>query len=77
MEDNSRLGKKMNMGKSHIPRRASISFILAPEVRENLPVLEVCVCVYTHMHGRAYVGAAFLYASLSSMNFIMKAVKRH
>lgn len=48
MEDNSRLGKKMNMGKSHIPRRASISFILAPEVRENLPVLEVCVCVYAH-----------------------------
>ena len=50
MEDNSRLGKKMNMGKSHIPRRASISFILAPEVRENLPVLEVCcVCIRTCM----------------------------
>ena len=81
MEDNSWLGKKMNMRKSHIPRRESISLTLAPEVRENLPVLEECVCmcvyIYMHMHGRAYVGAVFLYVSLSSMNFIMKAVKSH
>ena len=79
MEDNSWLGKKMNMRKSHIPRRESISLTLAPEVRENLPVSEesVCVCIYMHVHGHAYVGAVFLYASLSSMNFIMKAVKSH
>lgn len=30
-----------------------------------------------HVHGHAYVGAVFLYASLSSMNFILKAVKSH
>ena len=30
-----------------------------------------------HVHGHAYVGAVFLYASLSSMNFIMKAGKSH
>lgn len=37
----------------------------------------VCVCAYMHVHGHAYVGAVFLYASLSSMNFILKAVKSH
>lgn len=56
MEDNSWLGKKMNMRKSHIPRRESISLTLAPEVRENLPVLEECecMCVYIYIYAHAW-----------------------
>ena len=54
MEDNSWLSKKMNMRKSQIPRRESISHTLAPEVRENLPVLEVCVCLCVCIYARAW-----------------------
>ena len=53
----------MEVRKSCIPRKESICS--GPEVRDNLPVLVVCVAT------------DFLYASLSSVNFIMKAMKSH
>lgn len=54
MEDNSWLGKKMNVRKSHIPKRESVSLTLALQVRENLPVLEVCVCLCVCVYARAW-----------------------
>lgn len=73
----------MEVRRSRIPRMESICS--ATEVRESLPVSEererererVRSCAHVDRCMWVHVAMGFLYDSLSSVNFIVKAVKSH